>query len=67
MEVVYHFQSFPHRHRFVVKVLLPRWKDDKPGRLPEVPSVTALWRSADWHEREVYDLSAACASPAIPT
>ena len=23
----------------------------------EVPSVTSLWRSADWHEREVYDLS----------
>ena len=56
-EVVYHFQSFTHRHRFVLKVLLPRWKDDKPGELPEVPSVTSLWRTADWHEREVYDLS----------
>src|SRR5436305_2026079 len=56
-EVVYHLQSFTHRHRLVVKVMLPRWKDDKPGELPEVPSVTALWASADWHEREVYDLS----------
>jgi NADH-quinone oxidoreductase subunit C len=56
-EVVYHFQSFTHRHRFVLKVLLPRWKDDRPGQLPEVPSVTALWPGADWHEREVYDLS----------
>ena len=56
-EVVYHLQSFAHRHRFVLKVLLPRWKDDRPGQLPEVPSVTSVWRTADWHEREVYDLS----------
>ena len=57
LEVVYHLSSFQHRHRFVVKVLLPRWKGDKVGELPEVPSVTGLWRTADWHEREVYDLS----------
>src|SRR5947209_19361612 len=56
-EVVYHLQSFRQRHRFVLKVLLPRWKDNQPGQLPEVPSVTSLWRTADWHEREVYDLS----------
>jgi NADH-quinone oxidoreductase subunit C len=49
--------SFTHRHRFVVKVTLPRWKDGKPGELPEVPSVTSLWASANWHEREVYDLA----------
>jgi NADH-quinone oxidoreductase subunit C len=57
LEVVYHFSSFQLRHRFVLKVIVPRWKDDKPGHLPEVPSVTDLWRTADWHEREVYDLS----------
>ena len=56
LEVVYHFQSFTHKHRFVVKVMLPRWKDDRPGSLPEVPSLTTLYGSADWHEREVYDL-----------
>ena len=57
MEVVYHLQSFTHRLRLVLKLILPRWKDNKPGQLPEVPSVTSLWRTADWHEREVYDLS----------
>jgi NADH-quinone oxidoreductase subunit C len=57
VEVVYHLQSFTHRHRFTVKVILPRWKNDKPGDLPEVPSVTSIWPAADWHEREVYDLS----------
>ncbi len=56
-EVVYHLSSFRHTHRFTVKLSLPRWKDDKPGQLPEVPSVTGLWGSANWHEREVYDLS----------
>jgi NADH-quinone oxidoreductase subunit C len=57
LEVVYHFSSFAHKHRLVVKLILPRWKDDKPGQLPEVPSVAGIWRTADWHEREVYDLS----------
>jgi NADH-quinone oxidoreductase subunit C len=56
VEVVYHVQSFTHKHRFTVKLLLPRWKGDQPGELPEVPSVADLWRTADWHEREVYDL-----------
>jgi NADH-quinone oxidoreductase subunit C len=56
LEVVYHLSSFVKQHRFVVKVILPRWKDDQEGRLPEVPSVVHLWRTADWHERETYDL-----------
>jgi NADH-quinone oxidoreductase subunit C len=57
LEVVYHLHSFVHRHRLVLKVNLPRWKDDRPGELPEVPSVSAIWPAADWHEREVYDLT----------
>lgn len=56
LEVLYHFQSFTHQHRFTVKVLLPRWRDDKVGELPAIPTLTGLWESADWHEREVYDL-----------
>ena len=56
LEVVYHFQSFKHAHRFVVKMVLPRWKDDAVGELPEVPSLTELYGSANWHEREVFDL-----------
>lgn len=57
LEVVYHLSSFTHRHRLVLKLILPRWKDNQSNELPEVPSVTSLWRTADWHEREVYDLS----------
>ena len=56
MEVVYHLQSFTHKHRFTLKVILPRWKGDKVDELPEEPTVSDIWRVADWHEREVYDL-----------
>jgi NADH-quinone oxidoreductase subunit C len=57
MEVVYHLWSLVHKHSVVLKVILPRWKDDVAGQLPEVPSVASIWATADWHEREVYDLS----------
>jgi NADH-quinone oxidoreductase subunit C len=57
MEVVYHLCSIALKHRFVVKVILPRWKDNKPGELPEVPSVSVIWPAADWHERECFDLA----------
>jgi NADH-quinone oxidoreductase subunit C len=56
LEVVYHMSSFAHRHRFVVKLILPRWKDNVEGQLPEVPTVSHIWAAADWHERETYDL-----------
>ena len=56
VEVVYHLSSMIHKHRIVLKVRLPRWKDDVEGRLPEIPSITHLWSTADWHEREVFDL-----------
>lgn len=57
LEVLYHLSSFafPGR-RFTLKLTLPRWKENQPGALPEVPSVSGVWRTADWHEREVYDL-----------
>lgn len=56
IEVVYHLWSVPNKNSLVVKVILPRWKDDRPGEIPEVPSVSGVWSTADWHEREVYDL-----------
>lgn len=56
-EVVYHLWSFKNKASLVLKVIVPRWQDDAPGRLPEVPSVAGVWATADWHEREVYDLS----------
>jgi NADH-quinone oxidoreductase subunit C len=56
LELIYHFSSAVHRHRLVLKVCRPRWLDDKAGQLPEVPSLSRIWRTAEWHEREVFDL-----------
>jgi len=56
-EAIYHLSSLEHRARLVLKVMLPRWKDGVEGELPEVPTVSDVWRTAEWHEREVYDLS----------
>lgn len=57
VEVLYHVSSLSHRHRLALRLRLPRWKDDKPGELPEVASVSSIWSTADWHEREVFDLT----------
>lgn len=57
LELIYHLSSTMHRHRLALKVSLPRWLDDKPGQLPEVPSLSGVWSTAEWHEREVFDLS----------
>lgn len=57
LELVYHLWSIPNKSSLVVKVMLPRWQNDTPGQLPEVPTVSGIWSTADWHERETYDLS----------
>lgn len=49
IDVVYHLYSYSRRHAFVLKVSLPREK-------PSVPSIESVWKSADWLEREQYDL-----------
>ena len=56
LELVYHLSSFSHRHRFVLKLILPRWQDGVAGQLPKVPTVSGIWATADWHERETYDM-----------
>jgi NADH-quinone oxidoreductase subunit C len=49
-EVVYHLVSLSHNHMLTLKTRC----SDKAK--PEVPSVVNLWRSADFQEREIYDL-----------
>ena len=56
LEVIYHVSSTVCKHRWVLKVRIPRWRDGRAGELPELPTVSGVWRTADWHEREVYDL-----------
>ncbi len=56
LEVVYHLYSMTHKHSLVLKVFLPRWLDEAAGEIPEIPTVSHLWPTANWHERETYDL-----------
>ncbi len=49
MEVLYHLYSIPYNHSLVLKVEIER-------AAPEVPTVSQVWRTADWHEREAYDM-----------
>ena len=48
-EVNYHLFSTTKHHRLRLKVLLN--EDDV-----HVPTVSGVWRTANWHERETYDL-----------
>jgi len=48
-EVVYNLYSLRHKSRLRLKVRLP--ESD-----PTVASVSEVWPTANWHEREAYDL-----------
>jgi len=48
-EVIYHFLSLPHGRRIRVKARLTE-------ETPVIPSVTDIWKGANFMEREVYDL-----------
>jgi NADH-quinone oxidoreductase subunit C len=48
-EVVYHLYSMEHAHRLRMKVSL--LSNDLT-----IPSVVSVWKTANWHERECYDL-----------
>jgi NADH-quinone oxidoreductase subunit C len=50
IEVVWHLRSLPFRRFLRVKVELAR------GEALEVPSVWDVYKSADWMERECYDM-----------
>ena len=47
--VVYHLYSMKYKHTIVLKVTVSKEN-------PNVHSVERIWRTADWPEREAYDL-----------
>lgn len=49
LTMVYHLTSTAHRQPVVIKVQLDRNK-------PEIESIAHIWRTADFHEREVYEM-----------
>ena len=48
-EVVYNLISTLHRHRIRLKVRVP--EED-----PRIDTVSSIWQTANWHERETFDL-----------
>ena len=48
-EVVYHLYSLKNRRYLVIKTHVDEAH-------PELPSVTAVWPAANWHERETFDM-----------
>ncbi|HXX21079.1 MAG TPA: NADH-quinone oxidoreductase subunit C [Candidatus Acidoferrum sp.] len=48
-ELNYHLLSLDRKERLRLRVRLP-------GAEPFVPSVTSIWPTANWHERETFDL-----------
>ena len=49
LTMVYHLTSTRYRHNIVVKSKLDR-------NNPEIETVCKIWRTADFHEREVYEM-----------
>src|SRR5213083_343564 len=49
LETVYHLYSFKHSHSIAIKVRFP--VSD-----PHIPSISHLWETANWHERETQEL-----------
>ncbi len=47
--VVYHFYGIAHRCYLRLSTSVSEEKS-------EMPTVTTVWRTADWHEREIYDM-----------
>ena len=49
LTMVYHLESTQHRHIIVVKSKLDR-------NQPEIETISHIWRTAEFNEREVYEL-----------
>lgn len=49
LTMVYHLSSTRYRHNIVIKSKLD-------GNKPEIESVSFIWRTAEFHEREVYEM-----------
>jgi len=50
IEVIYHLRSGKYGHELVLRIKT----NDRDN--PEIPTVCNLWKTADFHEREVFDL-----------
>jgi len=52
--VVYHLASIPYQTQLTLKVSKENNRD--LDNLPSFPTISSVYHSADWHEREAFDL-----------
>lgn len=52
--VVYHLSSIIKKHTIVLKVIASN--DRSEENLPTFKSISAVYKAADWHEREAFDM-----------
>jgi len=52
--ILYHLYSMLYNRKLTLRVRVAEPED--PDTLPSLPSVTGLWPTADWQEREIYDM-----------
>ncbi len=49
LSVYYHLYSIKYKHKITIKVIVPKSE-------PITESVESVWKCADWHEREAFDM-----------
>jgi NADH-quinone oxidoreductase subunit C len=52
--VVYHLASIPYQTQLTLKVSRDNNRDLE--NLPSFPTISSVYRAADWHEREAFDM-----------
>lgn len=52
--VVYHLASIPYQTQLTLKV--SKQNNRELEDLPSFPTISTVYRSADWHEREAFDM-----------
>ncbi|MDA0987304.1 MAG: NADH-quinone oxidoreductase subunit C [Bacteroidetes bacterium] len=49
LATVYHLSSMKHNHKFVIRI-------EVATEQPNIPSIESIWKTANWHEREAFDM-----------
>tara|TARA_R110000737_G_scaffold50696_2_gene71699 strand:+ start:7632 stop:8132 length:501 start_codon:yes stop_codon:yes gene_type:complete len=54
IEVNYNLYSIPYNFQLLLRVIVAR--NEEGAELPMIPTVSDVWKTAEWHEREAFDL-----------
>lgn len=53
VDVLYNLTSIPYQHNLTIKVTISRQIE---GYFCAIPTLSNIWKTANWHERETFDL-----------